>query len=295
MGGYGINVKPYKTLEFPLSDPSILYMVKVEDKRILIDAGAQLKPPIIEEPDYILITHWHWDHIMGIASLTRSPICMSSETFSILSEGLYTERFRNVLRAGGISLDEPSVKMVEAMFSERYDKVAEALDRARVYLDEECPLVREGMVDIVPCHGHSIDHVCYIIGDSIFTGDTILEPSRPTIIDFEAHRDSILKILTVEWRTLYPGHGRMLNRDTAYRVARELTVSRCRRVYDIIKVVAERGEISLEELMREIYGFGPSIQMFVPLRTLIGYLVELEKTKMIIVDRESSPWIIRMR
>ncbi len=293
MSSNDIAVKPYKTLEFPLSDPSILYMVKVKDKRILVDAGAKSRPPIEEEPDYTLITHWHWDHIMGIVSLTRSPICMSSETFSILSEGRYTERFRNVLRAGGIRLDEPSVKMVEAMFSERYDKVAEALERARVYLDNECPLVREGIVDIVPCRGHSIDHVCYVLGDSIFTGDTVLEPGRPTIIDFEAHRDSILKILSVGWRTLYPGHGRPLDRDTVYRVARELVVSRCRRVYDIIKVVAERGEISLDDLMREIYGFAPSIQMFVPLRTLVGYLVELEKTKMIIVDRDASPWIIR--
>ncbi len=293
MSGNDITVKLYKTLEFPLSDPSNLYMVKVKDKHILVDAGAKSRPPIEEEPDYTLITHWHWDHIMGIMSLTNSPICMSSETFSILSEARYIERFRNVLRAGGIRLDEPSVKMVEVMFLERYDKVAKALKRARVYLDDECPLVKEGIVDIVSCRGHSIDHVCYVLGDSIFTGDTVLEPGRPTIIDFEAHRDSVLKILAVEWRILYPGHGRPLDRETVYRVTRKLVVSRCRRVYDIVKVVAERGEISLDELMREIYGFGPSIQMFVPLRTLVGYLVELEKTGMVIVDRDASPWIIR--
>ncbi len=286
-----INVRQYENIEFPLTDPAAFYKVELEKYRVLIDAGAREELSLDFKPDYVLVTHWHWDHIMGLRSLSGVPVCMGKKTYEILVKEAYVDRFKQVLIAGGLDVSDPNVEMITVVFNERYRRVRDSLlDRNKIYLDFECPLIQENLVQLIDCPGHSVDHVCYLIEDSIFTGDTVLEKTRPTIIDFLDHRKTMIKILSAEWKTLYPGHGKPIKRDRIYGIIEKLTIERCPRIYDIFALVVRKGEVTLDELMRYVYGIGPSIEMFVPLRTLIGYLAELEKFGKVKVDRGSSPW-----
>jgi alpha-D-xyloside xylohydrolase len=55
--------------------------IKINDKNILVDTGPNdmtkkrvvpfLKNMGIERIDYVLLTHWHWDHVSGLASIDR--------------------------------------------------------------------------------------------------------------------------------------------------------------------------------------------------------------------------------
>ncbi len=55
--------------------------IKINDKNILVDTGPNdmtkkrvvpfLKKMGIERIDYVFLTHWHWDHVSGLASIDR--------------------------------------------------------------------------------------------------------------------------------------------------------------------------------------------------------------------------------
>lgn len=55
--------------------------IRIEDKTILVDTGPNhntknrvvplLKDRGIEKIDYVFLTHWHWDHVSGLASIDR--------------------------------------------------------------------------------------------------------------------------------------------------------------------------------------------------------------------------------
>ena len=284
-----MKVTVIKALEMPLDEPVNSYVIR--DLGIMVDAG--IDPPD-DGYDYVYITHWHWDHVMGIYKLKGKTICMGPTTYDILQNRKFAERFNTVLRAGGIQLSDVERAFISEMES-RYKKALEGLKHNHVYTLDECPHVETGEVTPLECPGHSIDHVCYFIGDYVFTGDTILPSKRTTIIDFRAHRESVISVLARDWRIMYPGHGDLLNRYAAEEVARAYVVNRCSRAYRVLGELARSGgELGIDELLRSIYGVEPSLASFVALRTLIGYIKELEDEGIVSVDRSASPWKVKL-
>ncbi|MCE4628135.1 MAG: MBL fold metallo-hydrolase [Desulfurococcales archaeon] len=278
-----------KGLELPLNEPVNSYVI--HDLQIMVDAG--IDPPD-DGYEYVYITHWHWDHVMGISKMRGKTICMGPTTYDVLSNKKFAERFYTVLRAGGARLSEGERAFISEMES-RYKKALEGLKHNNVYVLDECPHVETGEVKVLECPGHSIDHVCYIIGDYIFTGDTILPSKRTTIIDFRAHRESVVRVLARDWHMMYPGHGDPLNRYAAEEVAEAYVVGRCSRAYRILRELAHSGgELGLDQLLKAIYGVEPSLASFVAVRTLIGYIKELEDEGVVSVDRSVSPWKVRL-
>jgi glyoxylase-like metal-dependent hydrolase (beta-lactamase superfamily II) len=73
-----------------VTDRPILGMVVGENRCLMIDAGnseahAQLflekcKEQQIKYPDLVVLTHWHWDHIFGLASLDHVLSISSNDT-----------------------------------------------------------------------------------------------------------------------------------------------------------------------------------------------------------------------
>ncbi|SOC15388.1 metallo-beta-lactamase superfamily protein [Ureibacillus xyleni] len=65
-------------------------MVVGEKKTLLIDAGNseshvnyflnELKKREIPNPDLVVLTHWHWDHIFGLSALSHTVSIASTET-----------------------------------------------------------------------------------------------------------------------------------------------------------------------------------------------------------------------
>ena len=55
--------------------------------------------------------------------------------------------------------------------------------------------------------GHTPDHLCFLLGDTLFTGDHIMEGSTVIIEDAADYLDSLYLVRDLHVRTLEPGHG----------------------------------------------------------------------------------------
>lgn len=72
------------------TDRPILGMVVGKEKTLMIDAGnseahaqlflEMLKEQNISNPDFVALTHWHWDHIFGLPVLQNALSIAHSET-----------------------------------------------------------------------------------------------------------------------------------------------------------------------------------------------------------------------
>lgn len=75
---------------FSETDRPILGMVVGKEKTLMIDAGnseahtqlflEMLKEQNISNPDFVALTHWHWDHILGLPVLQGALSIAHSET-----------------------------------------------------------------------------------------------------------------------------------------------------------------------------------------------------------------------
>lgn len=55
--------------------------------------------------------------------------------------------------------------------------------------------------------GHTADHLCFLLGDYLFTGDHIMGGSTVIIEDAAAYMASLQKVAALDPAHLYPGHG----------------------------------------------------------------------------------------
>lgn len=72
------------------TDRPILGMVVGKEKTLMIDAGnseehaqlflEMLKEQNVSHPDFVALTHWHWDHIFGLSVLQDALSIAHSET-----------------------------------------------------------------------------------------------------------------------------------------------------------------------------------------------------------------------
>lgn len=79
--------------------------------------------------------------------------------------------------------------------------------------------------------GHTADHVCFRLGDYLFTGDHIMGGSTVIIEDAAAYMASLRKVAALDPALLYPGHGpelphasKVIAEYIAHRIEREQQV-----------------------------------------------------------------------
>lgn len=137
----------------------------------------------------VLLTHAHYDHIGGVAELQRGGalVIMHEADFPLVGS------YKNLAFYTGAKVEKfvPDITV----------KGGETLSVAG--LD----------VNVLHTPGHTAGGVCYVVGDCIFTGDTIFELSYgrtdfPTG-SFAALKNSIInKLFALKGDyTLYTGHG----------------------------------------------------------------------------------------
>ena len=160
------------------------YLPEIND--VLAKYSANLK--------YVLITHGHFDHILGINNLkkdfSKSQIIAPIEDKDLIEEvETFVDRF-----IGGLG-------KVEVPNIDRY--VSED--------DELC--LGKNEIKIISTPGHTKGGVCYFVDDKIFSGDTIfLESVGRTDLpggNFEQIKHSVEKVLNMFESSveIYPGHG----------------------------------------------------------------------------------------
>lgn len=166
---------------------------------VVIDAPADIPElhRVINElkvnVKYILITHGHFDHIVGLNSLKKSlnaPAVICKEDLVI------SDNVNEFTRLFGVPDIIPPT----------YEKFV---------VDGEALEVGDMKIKVIQTPGHTEGGVCYLIEDNLFSGDTLFKQSvgRTDLFggSFEKIRHSVKEILfnLDENIKVFPGHGPM--------------------------------------------------------------------------------------
>lgn len=141
--------------------------------------------------DYILLTHCHLDHIGGAAELHRltgAPVVIHADD----ADGL-ADNFINGSELFGMPLaDNPSADIIVN--------------------DGDSLELGDLTVKVMHTPGHTCGSVCYLVENSVFSGDTLFRMScgRTDLPTGSGRQiaDSLKKLAALDGdRSVYPGHG----------------------------------------------------------------------------------------
>lgn len=288
-----MRIEVRRVWEFPLPDPANYYIIELNERLVLVDAGPRpLEESLASRAAGALITHWHWDHTLGLQGLRNKTICASRETLDMLSsEERILDSMLRPAHAMGLRGDG-NLGLFEAMLG-RYRSIINALSRNKAYTWDECPLLDEIGARVIPCPGHTMDHSCIIAAGTLFAGDTVTHPTPPTTIHYTHYVKSIVRLMgEAAWDRLAPGHGSVLERREA---AEYLAGVLARKNSRLARIALSLGGewATFNDILRRVYNIEPGVEAYVAARTLIGYLQALEDAGLVEVDRDSRPWRVR--
>lgn len=107
--------------------------------------------------------------------------------------------------------------------------------------------------------GHTADHVCFRLGEYLFTGDHIMGGSTVIIEDAAAYMKSLEKVAALDPAHLYPGHGPEL--PEARKVIAEYIAHRIEREQQVLAALAQ-GAAVINDIVDAVYiGLDPSLRM----------------------------------
>jgi glyoxylase-like metal-dependent hydrolase (beta-lactamase superfamily II) len=210
------------------------------DPSLVIDPGPNIPEHIVEVSrearpvGAVLVTHDHPDHAPGAASFAAA---VGAPLLAFRLNGAKPIRDRQVLRVG----------TVEAM--------------------------------LLHTPGHTADHVAVWVEDAraLFTGDTVLGRGTsfidPPEGDLGSYLASLRKMLELEARTIYPGHGPIVL--DAQAKLREYLAHRSDREDQIVAALGE-GRRSVDELVESIYAEYPAEVRPLAARSVLAHLRKLE-------------------
>ncbi len=172
------------------------YLVLTNTAAIVIDpfaAYGQIADFFNQHPEkerYVLLTHCHFDHILGAAALR--------------------ETFGAKIVIG--KLDEKGLSDTSFSLSHLVGMSQTPFFADKTVSNEEIMCVAQEKIRVLHTPGHTEGSVCYIIEDAIFTGDTLFAGSvgrcdLPTG-DGSALMKSLARLCLLEKNyKVYPGHG----------------------------------------------------------------------------------------
>ncbi len=178
-----------------------MYLIVDENTRkaVVIDAPAdipELKKTVDElgaKVKYILITHGHFDHIVGLNSIKKTfnaPAVICKDDLEL------SNKINDFTRLFGVPDSVPPT----------YEKFVK---------DGDIIEVGDLKIKVIQTAGHTEGGVCYLVDGNLFSGDTLFKQSvgRTDLFggSFDKIRHSVKDILfnLDENTKVFPGHGPM--------------------------------------------------------------------------------------
>lgn len=189
-----LNIKRYIT--GPIQVNTYLLYDEKSTEAILIDVGGSVDE-IIQEIKTLGVkikgiynTHGHFDHILGAKDMQDALGC---EFFVNEKDSLFVENLVSQLKFYGLDSVMPP--------------------KISGYIDEDTKLyLGENRIQIIETPGHTLGGVCFLVGDMLFSGDTLfLESIGRTDLpggDYSTLKKSVReKLFTLPDNIMvYPGH-----------------------------------------------------------------------------------------
>ncbi len=126
--------------------------------------------------------------------------------------------------------------------------------------DGETIEVGDSTLRTIHTPGHADDHLCFLSGEILFTGDHIMGGSSVLITDAASYMKSLQRLTDLRLARMYPGHGQEIDRPAeaiswyiAHRRQREQQIreavaSGCRTVGEIVDLVYRSVNPALHDL-----------------------------------------------
>ena len=172
------------------------YIISNDNKEcIIVDPGLQYKKAADYikanyKPLAILITHAHMDHIDGITYFTDLPIYLYKAEKEVFNDD-YLNLYEMIGRTTPYTTDQLDIRFVT---------------------NNDIINISDFSFKVIYTPGHTIGSCCYLMGNDLFTGDTLFNMSCgrcdfPTG-DMSKMEESLNKLMTLFNDDLkcYPGH-----------------------------------------------------------------------------------------
>lgn len=181
----------------PIEDNNYLLIDEESKEAVLIDCTEECDELEAELKNhnaslkYILLTHGHFDHVLGV------------------------NYFRNKFGAK-VLLHQDDKQLLDSIveFANRFNAGEVEVQKVDGYLQDGDEITfGNNTIKVIHTPGHTKGGVCYLVGDMIFTGDTLFYESvgRTDLPggNFSQLKASIQEKLFIldENITVYPGHG----------------------------------------------------------------------------------------
>ena len=110
--------------------------------------------------------------------------------------------------------------------------------------------VGEATMEVIYTPGHSDDHLCFVVGKILFTGDHIMGGSSVMVEDMSRYLASLKRLQGMELDRLYPGHGPEI--DQPQEVISWYIAHRLQREREVLDAFA-KGFTEVEAIVEEVY------------------------------------------
>ncbi|XP_014481756.1 PREDICTED: beta-lactamase-like protein 2 homolog [Dinoponera quadriceps] len=259
------------------------YLIGTGHRRVLIDSGeaktseayTKLLGNVLRDEnatiEHMLITHWHHDHIGGVESV-----------YSLLKK-LFPERKR------------PTVwKLPRAPYDDGESPDETSIQWQPLH-DEQVMKIEGASLQVKYTPGHTTDHACLLLQDEnvLFSGDCILGESTAVFEDLHQYLLSLEKILKMQPKRIYPGHGPVLDDPLPH--IRYYIQHRQQREMEILNIFNHQiGEapVTDADIVRQIYKDTPENLLFAAAYTVRHHLAKLQKEGKVFQNDEGD-WYLQ--